>query len=42
MSRSTLAEKLRIKAGSRAALFNAPKSFPALLDPLPDGAAVSS
>jgi hypothetical protein len=42
MSRSTLAEKLRIKSGSRAALFNAPKSFPALLDPLPDGAAVSS
>ena len=42
MSRSTLAEKLRIRDGSRAVLFNAPKGFAALLDPLPEGAAVSS
>ena len=42
MSRSTLAEKLRIKDGSRTALLNAPKGFAALLDPLPEGAAVSS
>jgi hypothetical protein len=42
MSESSLAEKLRIKPGSRTALFNAPKGFAALLDPLPDGAAVSA
>jgi hypothetical protein len=42
MSKSSLAEKLRIKAGSRTALFNAPKGFSALLDPLPEGAAVSA
>jgi hypothetical protein len=41
MSKSSLAEKLRIKAGGRTALFNAPKGFAALLDPLPDGAVVS-
>jgi hypothetical protein len=42
MSKSSLAEKLRIKAGGRTALFNAPKGFAALLDPLPDGAVVST
>jgi hypothetical protein len=42
MSKSSLPEKLRIKAGSRAALFNAPKGFDELLDPLPAGAVVSS
>ena len=42
MSKSSLAEKLRIKAGGRTALFNAPKGFAALLDPLPDGAVVSA
>jgi hypothetical protein len=42
MSKSSLAEKLRIKAGGRTALFNAPKGFAALLDPLPEGAAVSA
>ena len=42
MSKSSLADKLRIKAGGRMALFNAPKGFAALLDPLPEGAAVSA
>jgi len=42
MAPSSLAEKLRIKPGSRTALFNAPKGFSALLDPLPDDASVSA
>ena len=42
MAKSSLAEKLRIGAGSRAALFNAPKGFPALLDPLPAGAVITT
>jgi hypothetical protein len=41
MAKSTLPEKLRIKPGSRAALFGAPKGFASLLDPLPEGAEVT-
>jgi hypothetical protein len=42
MEKSSLAEKLRIGAGGRTALFNAPKGFDALLDPLPAGARVTA
>jgi hypothetical protein len=42
MAKSSLCEKLRIKPGSRTALFDAPKGFASLLDPLPDGAEVSA
>lgn len=42
MAKSSLAEKLRIGAGGKAALFNAPKGFDALLDPLPAGATVTA
>ena len=42
MSESSLPEKLRIRAGVRAALFNAPKGFDAMLDPLPAGATVTA
>jgi hypothetical protein len=42
MIKSSLSEKLRIKAGSRTAMFGAPKGFSVLLDPLPDGASLSA
>jgi hypothetical protein len=42
MAQSTLPEKLRIRPGSRSALFDPPKGFAALLDPLPDGAVVTT
>lgn len=42
MAARSLADKLRILPGTRAGLFNAPREFAALLDPLPDGATVSS
>lgn len=37
---STLARKLRLAAGTRALLVNAPKGYRAALDPLPEGARV--
>ena len=42
MAKTSLPEKLRIKPDSRAALFDAPRGFASLLDPLPAGATVTS